>query len=51
MVLYPPQVSFITLAAACRDTILSLVPFTGMLLLEVLECVSVEESPESARGV
>lgn len=51
MVLYPPLFPFFTFAAACHDTILSLVPYSRMLLLEVLVCVSVEKSPESAQGV
>lgn len=50
-ILYPPPVPFFKLSAACRDTILSLVPLTRMLLPEILVCVSVEKSPESARGV
>lgn len=35
-------------ATVYHDTVLSLVAFTRVLLLEVFVCVSVEKSPESA---
>lgn len=48
MVLYPPQFLFFLNLPQHVMTLLSLVPLTGMLLLEVLVCVSAEKSPKSA---
>lgn len=50
MVLYPPQFLFFSFLNLLQHvmTLLSLVPLTGMLLLEVLVCVSAEKSPKSA---